>query len=71
VALWELPGLEPVDPESSSGGNTGERLGWVKACTKVQVTNYAWSEADQAFHVYVETNGLKGWTISDFVDFTS
>jgi hypothetical protein len=69
VALWELPGLEPVDPDSSSGGNTGERLGWVEACTEVRVTDYAWSEADQAFYVYVETESLKGWLALDFVDF--
>jgi hypothetical protein len=69
VFLWELPGLEPVDPESSSGGNTGKRLGLVKACTVVRVTDYAWSEADQAFYVHIEMDSLKGWLTIDFLDF--
>lgn len=79
VTLWELPGLEPVDSDSGTCSNTGEYLGAVKECSVVTITDYAWSETDQEFYVYViadpdqelcdsERTCLKGWLLLRFVD---
>lgn len=69
VALWELPGLNPVDPDSSSGANRGDPMGRVKACAEVRVTDYAWSETDNVFYVFVEAGEQKGWLKINFLDF--
>lgn len=54
VAIWELPGTQPGDPNSAYMGNRGQRLGLLSGCTPVTVTNYAWSQTDRAFWVYVK-----------------
>lgn len=69
VALWERPGLDPVDSDSSSQSNTGKRLGWLEACTEIEIIDLAWSETDQEFYVYAKTNNLEGWLVVSLVDF--
>jgi hypothetical protein len=82
VSLWELPGLGPVDPDSSSGSNLGRRQGVIKDCAQVKIVDYAWSETDQAFYVYVrarpdqeffeiEREKLEDWLELRFVNFAS
>ncbi len=82
VTLWEFPGTEPRDPDSSCDGHVGKTLGNVKDCSVVRVTDYAWSEADQTFYVYVEAevdqeyvdverDSLEGWIEQSVVVFLS
>jgi hypothetical protein len=80
VTLWEFPGTEPRDPDSSCEGHVGKDLGYVKDCSAVRITDYAWSEADQTFYVYVEAevdqeyfdverDSLEGWVEQSLVVF--
>ena len=80
VTLWEFPGTEPRDLDSSCDGHVGKALGYVKDCSVVRVTDHAWSEADQTFYVYVEAevdqeyfdverDSLEGWLEQSFIVF--
>ena len=69
AVVWELPGVDPSDPNSAYMGDRGERLGSVRACTVVSVTDYAWSETDQVFWVRIKAEDLEGWIRLDIVDF--
>lgn len=68
VVVWELPGVEPSDPNSAYMGARGERLGSLRPCTAVTIAGYAWSETDQEFWVYVEADRLEGWVPLSLVD---
>jgi hypothetical protein len=59
--VWELPGLPSSDPESEPFGDTGKLLGNLEPCARVAITNLAWSDTDEEFYVFVETNAIKGW----------
>lgn len=67
--VWELPGVEPSDPNSAYRGSRGERLGSLSSCTIVTITAYAWSETDQEFWVHVSAEGIEGWITLDLIDF--
>ena len=69
VVVWELPGVEPPDPDSAYEGDRGERLGSLSCCTVVTVTDCAWSETDQEFWAYLETQDLEGWVALGLLDF--
>ena len=69
VVVWELPGVEPSDPDSAYMGARGKRLGSLPSCTVVKVTDYAWSETDEEFWVYVEAADLEGWIALRLLDF--
>lgn len=78
--VWELPGIPPQDPNSNIRGDRGKDLGVVKNCSTVTLTDYAWSETDKEFYVYIKTenpddiietnttNRLEGWVPSHFLD---
>ncbi len=68
VNIFEFPGVEPLDPNSAYQGHTGKNLGSLRACTAVTITDYAWSEFDQEFWVYVKTEDLEGWVWLEDVD---
>lgn len=69
IALWELPGVTPSDPNSAYMGNRGRMLGQISNCTTVTVTQFAWSEMDQEFWVYIETEEVEGWVSLGLIDF--
>lgn len=71
VVLWELPGVDPADPNSAYQGDRGRELGTLAHCTAVTLTGYAWSRTDQEFWGYVKAKGLAGWVSLDLVDFPS
>lgn len=68
VVVWELPGVEPPDPNSAYMGARGERLGTLRPCAVATIASYAWSETDQEFWVYVDADGLEGWVPLNLVD---
>ena len=47
--VWELPGVEPSDPNSAHMGRRGKLLGSLPNCTEVMITGLAWSKTDQGF----------------------
>lgn len=62
VNLWELPGIEPSDPNSAYQGNRGKLIDAIQGCTEVTATEYSWSETDQMFWVRVRAaSGPEGW----------
>lgn len=64
VAIWELPGVEPGDPNSAYMGNRGKRLGLLRGCISVTVMSYAWSQTDRAFWVHIKgPSGEEGWVL--------
>jgi hypothetical protein len=68
VGVLELPGLPPIDPDSYPYADYGELQGTIWECTPATVTQYAWSDYDQEYFVYVVTDGLEGWVALCYVD---
>jgi len=69
VSLWELPGITPSDPDSAYRGDRGNWLGALPCYTEVTATDYAWSDTDREFYVYVRAqNGLEGWVPLSKID---
>ena len=69
IGIWELPGVKPGDSNSAYMGNRGDLLGSLPACTAVTVTDYAWSETDREFWLYIGgPDGEKGWVPLGLVD---
>lgn len=58
--IWELPGLPPLDSNSDFTGWTGQRLG-VTTAGEVEILEYAWSDTDKEFYVYIKQNDIEGW----------
>ncbi len=58
--LWELPGVQPDDPNSAYAGKRG-RVVELAPCTEVRMLQYAWPGIDREFYVLVEANQSRGW----------
>lgn len=63
IVLWEYPGLESPEDDSSLGSFTGLSTGGLEHCDPVAITDYAWSHADEEFYVYVESGSDEGWVV--------
>ena len=70
IYVWELPGLEPTDRNSGYMGRRGRALGLLEPCTIVTATDYAWSETDQVFWVYIKAEDAEGWVKLDLLSFS-
>jgi len=70
VYLWELPGVQPADPNSAYQGKRGNSTGLLAPCTQVQILEYAWSVWDKMFYVLVTNGQVKGWVTLDLLGFT-
>lgn len=71
VNVWELPGLEPSDPNSAYQGRRGNLQGELSWCTPVKVSDYAWSETDREFYVHVAAGSVQGWILLKFISFNA
>lgn len=72
IYVWELPGITPADLDSAYMGDRGNPLGTLLRGTEVTIMDYAWSEADQEFWVYVRaSDGLEGWITLNELDLTA
>jgi hypothetical protein len=69
VNVWELPGVEPPDPNSAYQGDRGEELASLPMCTEIVATDYAWSVTDQEFWVRIRVEDLEGWVPLGLLDF--
>lgn len=63
IVLWEYPGLESQEDDSSLGSDTGSSTGRLDPCTPVVITDHAWSHVDEEFYVYVVNEPDKGWVV--------
>ena len=52
--LYEFPGLSPESCDSDCASELGEEKGLATPCTIVLVTDYSWSEWDDAYYLYVK-----------------
>jgi hypothetical protein len=61
ITVWEKPGLPSPDPDSNISGYKGLDLGAMRHCSIVRVADYAWSETDQKFYVYIKSDNSEDW----------
>lgn len=54
--VWEYPGITPerLDPISIYSGYRGKILGVARDCSEVEVVDFAWSELDGEFWLWIE-----------------
>lgn len=62
IFLWEKPGTGPVDDSNQYKGDNGKTTGRLGPCTAIEVTKYAWSDADSYYYVYAKKESIAGWT---------
>lgn len=66
VAIWEFPGLPPLDKNSDFVGYRGKHLGTTIE-GEIEVSDYEWSDTDKGYYVYIVQGELKGWIPLEFV----
>ncbi len=66
--IWELPGIPPGPNSSSGSGILGREKGLLLPCSEAKITDYAWSETDQDFYLFIEQGEAKGWIKMEFMD---
>lgn len=69
IYVWEVPGITPSDLDSAYMGDRGNPLGTLLRGTEVTIMDYAWSETDQEFWVYLRAlDTLEGWVSLNLLD---
>ena len=55
--VWEHPGIDPgnLDTDSAYRGYRGKNLGSVRDCSEVKAVDFAWSEVDGEFWLWIES----------------